>query len=85
MNQITINGFTRVSKSRARDLYDAGSPVYFVPCKMRPGAPWNPETQILKARTQCGFQDVINSATYYLCGGAAGRYLAYYVRQETAA
>lgn len=81
MNHYTVNGFERVSKARARRLYDAGIPVYLCPAKLRPGGPWNPETQILKPRTRAAFSDVTNAATFYTCGPGTGRYLSFYVRQ----
>lgn len=82
MNQYTIDGYTRISKARARRLYDAGAPVYMCPVKLRPGGPWYPETQILKPRTQAEFSDVTNAATFYTCSPGAGRYLAYYAKDS---
>lgn len=80
MTHYTIDGYTRISKTRARRLYDSGAPVYICPVKLRPGEPWHPETQILKHRAQATFEELTNAATFYTCGAAAGSYLAYYVR-----
>lgn len=84
MTAFEVNGFTRVSKAAAKKRYDAGLPVYLCPVKMRPGGPWNPETQILKPRAQADFLELVNAATFYLCSPAAGRYLAFYYRPEEA-
>lgn len=84
MNQYTADGYSRISKARARRLYDAGAPVYMCPVKLRPGAPWHPETQALKTRAQAPFDSLVNAAVYYTCGSATGPYLAYYTKEEVA-
>ena len=33
--------FRRISKWKAKRLFDDGQTIYFCPCKMRPGYPWN--------------------------------------------
>lgn len=81
MTRYTIDGYIRISKTRARQLYDSGEPVYICPVKLRPGAPWHPETQILKSRTGAAFEELTNAATFYTCSPASGSYLAYYVRE----
>lgn len=77
----TIAGRTceRITKNAARKLYDSNKPVYFCPCKLRPGEPWNPELLIEKSRTDgATFAYMINSATFYNCTSETGRYLAFY-------
>lgn len=82
MNQYTADGYTRISKARARRLYDAGAPVYLCPVKLRPGAPWHPETQIFQPRTQIAFDEITQAAAYYTCSPGAGKYLAYYTKDR---
>lgn len=80
MRHYTINGLTRISKTRARVLYSAGSPVIACPCNLRPGAPWHPEA-ILSPDTGDTFDQRVNAASYYNCNRDSGRYLAYYVAE----
>lgn len=88
------DGFNRISKLRARKLYDDGKIVYLCPVKLRPGYPWHPEVAISKHNERTDglaqyfvsdtneFDKVVNDFTHYNCNWSAGTYPAYYVREE---
>ena len=84
MNRYTVNGYTRVSKARARKLWGLGETVYACPCKLRPGESWYCEAILKKAdHAYPTFDADVNAAAYYLTLCAeTGRYLAFYVRLE---
>ena len=78
--------WTRVSKRRARSVYEAGSDVIITPANIEPFNPWRTHARISK-RKQWGcnvtFDSIINEYEYYNCNSnSVGRYPAYYVRSE---
>ena len=81
MNRYTVNGLERISKAQARKLWTNDvTPVYACPCKLRPGAPWYPETQ-LPTDTGRTWERLTAAAEYYKCGPDTGRRLNYYVAE----
>ena len=80
MNEYTINGYTRISKAKAKKIWsEKNIPVYACPCNMRPGEPEYPEIW-LPTDTNATFAQLTNAATKYKCHNhETGLYLAYYV------
>lgn len=81
--EFKINGITcvRVSKALARKAYNYGLRVYFCPCKLRPGFPWNPEIAIAKQDGD-SFETVLNAFEFHNCNlNAVGRYTAFYMEK----
>lgn len=91
MTDITLTdnkgiSWTRVSKRRARALYDAGHEVIITPVYVDPFNMWRPHARISNKR-QWGcdvtFDSITNEYEYYNCNSnELGRYPAYYVRTE---
>ena len=83
MNRYTVNGYTRVSKARARKIWNAGGVVYACACNIRPGGPWYCEAILRKSdNAHPSFDADANAVTWYNClNSETGRYLAYYVRE----
>lgn len=83
MKKPSIPGLTRISKAKARRLHAAGVPVMLIPCKLRPGEPWFPEGWLSTLPTpKDTFDTAVNAFEYYNCYGSAGRYAAFYVKNE---
>lgn len=82
MNHYTVNGFERVSKTRARKLFSADvTPIFACPCNLRPGGMWRPEV-VFPTDSGASFDQLVNAATYYNCiDSKTGRYLSYYVAE----
>ena len=80
--EFEINGITcvRVSKALARKAYNYGLGVYFCPCKLHPGFPWNPEIGIAKQDSD-SFETVLNEFEFYNCSNETGRYTAFYMEK----
>ena len=81
--EFKINGITcvRVSKALARKAYNYGLRVYFCPCKLRPGFPWNPEIGIAKQDND-SFETVLNEFEFHNCdSNEVGRYTAFYMEK----
>lgn len=83
--EFKINGVTcvRVSKALARKAYERGLRVYFCPCKLRPGFPWDPECAITKQDSDSySFETVLNAFEFYNCNSnEVGRYTAFYMEK----
>lgn len=82
MNRYTANGYTRISKARARKLWDLGETVYACPCKLRPGTPWHVETAIHPVPHATLDTLLLPLLWHSSCNAETGRYLAFYVRLE---
>lgn len=81
--EFKINGVNcvRVSKALARKAYAYGLRVYYCPCKLRPGFPWNPEIAITKSDSQ-DFETVLNEFESHNCdSNKVGRYAAFYMEK----
>ena len=75
MNRFCSNDILRISKTKAKNLYDKID-VYVLPHKLNPDNMWMPPTMIPKNED---FYSFLNSYTYYNCNGETGRYCAFYV------
>jgi hypothetical protein len=81
MNKYTIDGYTRISKARARKMFNNGDPVYMCPVNLRPGRPWYPEICFYK--TGENFEKSVFAFEFYNCiNNETGKYTAFYIREE---
>lgn len=73
--------YTRVSKARARAVYNAGLELVLCPVNLRPGAPWHPEIAVSKERSESeSFERVLNAFEFYnVRDTETGRYTAFYI------
>ena len=82
MNQIKVNGLTRVTRATAKKVFKAGQMVYGCPCNVLP-------TKINSIRYNgkdgATFDYIDNSAYYYNCHDSRGNQMLYYVDDEVAA
>lgn len=93
MNKISIDGFTRISKAKARKLYDSGEDVFLCAVNMRPnfGAVKATKSEWLETKVVDGFVTVVprndgfeclcNCFSFYNCDKERGYYPAFYVRE----
>lgn len=74
----------RVSKRRARVLYDAGHTIKIAPALINPVSAWNINADIVqKIQTYNEtFDTRINAFEYFNCNSECGKYAAYYIRTE---
>lgn len=80
MNQISINGYKRITKRTAEGLYKIGQPVLFCPVKLRPGGVWGIGC-IITNDEGTTFTQALNSFEYYNCSNEAGNYTAFYIKE----
>lgn len=76
---------TRVSKRRARKLFDAGYTIEMSPVNMNPLGAWYMyyrTGKTLKGYDGSTFDNHVNAFEYYNCNSECGKYAAYYVRSE---
>lgn len=76
------NQFTRINKTKARNLFIQGVNIYIVPCKVVPDYNnfWIQPYRI-NYGTSDSFDKAINRFEYYNCGDSqTGLYAAYYIR-----
>ena len=67
----------RVSKVKAKKVYDNGGRVIVMPCNFNIQSPWSP--LIVLTGDGSSFESVINATEYYNCNNEAGKYLKYYL------
>ena len=87
MNRITMNGYTRISKTEAKRRFNTGENVLFTPCNLRPGERLF-GLSILANIDDWGlasvnprenrFDTMVNEFTWYNCNSETGRYITYY-------
>ena len=85
MNRINIGGYNRISKARARAMYNQNKDIYICPVKLSPVSTWQGATRINKElidEYNRSFENVINHFWYYYCNNETGNYLAFYEREE---
>lgn len=88
MHKLTIGGYERVSKQKARKVFESGGAVYLAPCKARLdgmlGYPAEVKRELSSTdnRVFDEFQTVINAFEYYNCNySELGKYTAYYLKE----
>lgn len=73
-------GFTRVNKRRARNLFGIGRKVYVQSANFMPINPWQSAIAI---NPDVSFDNFVNAFEFYNCGDRErGYYAAFYVREE---
>lgn len=83
MNQIMIDGFTRITKQTARKRHNAGLASYMLPCKMNPSNVWMKPVPVPVYTPQgATFSEIVNAFEYYNCNAETGRYTAFYIKEE---
>lgn len=95
MNQIEIEGWVRISKQKARKLYDEGQTVKLCPVKAHPCNKYYPlsfdinkgdKFEIEPFDWELKFDSRVNNFEYYNCqDNELGKYSAFYVRREVLA
>lgn len=93
MRKYECNGYIRISKTRARALYDSGKPVYILPCLTRTNNMWI-QPYCAKKDDYNTFSDGWNTIvpyedfdsvctcyTYYNCNAQLGKYPAFYIME----
>ena len=80
MYKVETCGLVRISKSKARVLYDKGKTIRFTPCKCHPDNIWGVycETNIKKYNN---FDLFVRMFEQLNCSNALGDYAAYYVER----
>ncbi|SCJ99956.1 Uncharacterised protein [uncultured Eubacterium sp.] len=85
MNKYHFSKLERVSKTRAKQLYNNGFSVLFIPCKLNPEnnfynlGIW--ENIFLQGQYN-SFEELENAFTFYNCNAETGKYIAFYVSTE---
>lgn len=77
--------YVRISKRRARALYNAGHKLILAPVNMIPESAWCNTQCIgknLKYSDGGAFDTLVNAFEYYNCNTECGEYAAYYARLE---
>lgn len=92
MNQITIDGWKRVSKKTARKLYNEGRTIRLCPVKFHPCNKYYPmsfdmsindEWSVEPFEWEKTFDARTNNFEFYNCNlNETGKYSAFYVREE---
>ena len=92
MNQITIEGWIRVSKKTARRLYDEGKTIRLCPVKTHPCNKYHPisldinkgdKFDVEPLEWELKFDARVNRFEFYNCQyNELGKYSAFYVREE---
>jgi hypothetical protein len=80
---------TRIRKSAARKLYNAGAEVVMVSCKLYPFGGWSPGYTVRKSSIDARedgwtFDALVDNYTSYNAGYEVGYYPAFYVDRAAA-
>lgn len=71
----------RLSKMRARKLFNEGRIIFIIPNKCRLDNMWVRPMRIQKSE-EVSFDTLVNSAIFYNCCSELGYYLRYYVLES---
>lgn len=84
MIKIEYNGYKRINKAMARRLFNNGTPVYILPCKVRLDNAWFKPAMINRNNLDNeSFEKIINAFEYYNCSyNELGKYASYYLKEE---
>lgn len=89
MKAMETENYSRITKSKARKVYEGGGSIYLLPCRMHPEnhfqAPvlirrrkYDAETGQPAPATEYTFEKVVNAFEYYNCDSGRGYYAAFY-------
>jgi len=73
--------WTRISKRKARQFYEAGKTIRVVPHKYRPDNKWL-KMDFVKREESYGFNSRVESFEYYNCNFEVGYYSAFYIDER---
>lgn len=81
MHQVNINGYIRINKAKAKQLYCNSKeiPIYILPCKANPASMWITPTRITSRVVP--FDVMVNNYEYYNCNPELGSYAAFYIKE----
>ena len=92
MNRVEINGWIRITKAKARKLYDAGQTIRVCPCKVNPCNEYYPLSfdinkddnfTVEPLDWELKFDARVNRFELYNCQyNELGKYTAFYIRKE---
>lgn len=82
MNQIEIGGFRRISRTKARNLYNAGNMVYLCASNVSPVSIWQPAAGIRKPvgddSADTTFESRVDAFAFYNCSKETGNCAFFY-------
>ena len=73
--------YTRINKTRARNLVNKGSKVYAMPRLMRTGNGWQVPA-LIELDEFTSFDTWVNRFEYYNCSYETGYYSAFYIKES---
>ena len=73
--------FVRISKQKARKLFNEDQFIWFCPCKLYPEFPFN-SACIMDKKNHENFDKAINRFVHVNCSYEAGYYPHYYLEKE---
>lgn len=83
MQQINYNGYTRINKTKARNMFMKGQSVLAVPCNLAPRS--TTIANLTPKNGECSeqdFENAINACMYYNCNAETGKQLFFYIIDE---
>lgn len=84
MREIRVNGYKRISKPKARRLFNDGADVYILPHKIMPGGLWYEPFNMRESLDdhRKDFDEIGSRYTYYNCMAETGHYVSFYVKEN---
>lgn len=85
--------YKRVSKGKAKRIYNNGYAIIVCPCNLRPDSIWKPYGHFYRRDNDDVYEPIdreeqfdykTNRFAYYNCNSESGNYLAYYVNEAVA-
>lgn len=70
----------RIEKRTAKKLFNAGKQIYAIPCRLNINSGWVSPIPLHNTKE---FDKQINEIEFYNCSYETGRYLHYYINEET--
>ena len=83
MKKVSINGYKRINKTQAKNLYKNNKEVYLLPSNVRIGSKWIKPTKI-KYNDNVGdaFDSICNEYQFYNCNSEVGKNIWFYMRED---
>lgn len=76
------NTWVRISKKEAKNRYEKGEELIFIPCKARPFTEWHLEC-LISPEKERPFESVVNEFSFYNCQtNELGKYPSYYKKES---
>lgn len=88
MIPVSVGGFTRITKWKAKGYFAEGKDVYMLPNRLSPANIWMPPALMTRPDDEDGeihnnanlFERIENAYSYYNCNFEVGDYVSFYVR-----